>query len=133
MPEPRGVESLGSRLLDLGRPHPSVWSRYKRDMGGAMTELEKRIRRFERRRWIFLSVSGLLVVLGASSFVNFGEEAGRVTAELRPVIFSIVMFLIAMLFLVQYHVDRINLEIRRDIKELTLAVLELKEGLAKRS
>jgi hypothetical protein len=133
MPEPRRVDSLGSRLLDLGKPQPSVWSRYKRDMEGAMTELEKRMRRFERRRWIFLGVSGLLVVLGASSFVGFGAEAGRVTGELRPVILSIVMFLVAVLVLVQYHVDRINLEIRRDIKELTLAVLELKEGLAKKS
>jgi hypothetical protein len=78
-------------------------------------------------------LSGLLIVLGAASFVGFGEEAGRVTGELRPVILSIVMFLMAVLVLVQYHVDRIDLEIRRDIKELTLAVLELKEGLAKRS
>jgi heme A synthase len=133
MPEPRRVESLGSSLLDLGQPQPSVWSRYKRDMEGAMTELEKRTRRFERLRWIALGVSGLLIVLGALFFVRFGAESGSVTRELRPMILSIVMFLIAVLFLVQYHVDRINLEIRRDIKELTLAVLELKEGLAKRS
>jgi hypothetical protein len=133
MPEPRRADSLGSRLLDLGQPQPGVWSRYKRDMEGAMTELEKRLRKFEQRRWIFLGLAGVLIVLGASSFVGFGEEAGRVTGELRPVILSIVIFLIAMLTLVQYHVDRINLEIRRDIKELTLAVLELRESLAKRS
>ncbi len=133
MTEPRRVESLGSRLLDLGQPQPSVWSRYKREMEGAMTELEKRMRRFERLRWIALSVSGLLIVLGALFFVRFGEESGSVTRELRSVVLSIVMFLTAVLFIVQYHVDRINLEIRRDIKELTLAVLELKEGLAKRS
>ena len=133
MTEPRRVESLGSRLLDLGQPQPRVWSRYKRAMEGAMTELEKRMRRFERLRWIALSVAGLLVVLGALFFVRFGAESGSVTRELRPVVLSIVMFLMAVLFIVQYHVDRINLEIRRDIKELTLAVIELKEGLAKRS
>lgn len=132
MTEPRRVWSLGSRLLDLGQPQPSAWSRYKRAMEGAMTELEKRMRKFERLRWIALSVAGLLIVLGALFFVRFGEESGSVTRELRPVVLSSVMFLMAVLFIVQYHVDRINLEIRRDIKELTLAVLELKEGLAKR-
>lgn len=133
MPEPRRVESLGSRLLDQGQPPPGVWSRYRSDMEGAMTELEKRMRRFERLRWVPLSVSGLLIVLGAVFLVRFGEESGSVARELRPILLSIVMFLMAVLFIVQYHVDRINLEIRRDIKELTLAVLELKEGLVKRS
>jgi hypothetical protein len=75
-------------------------------------------------------VYALYIVVGAVSFQarRFGElELGVLT------VWAIIMFVMGTLIVAVFHVDRIHLEIRRDIKELTLAVLELKEGLSNRA
>jgi len=130
MPEPSPTESLGSRLLTVERPRDVVWERYRRRMEEAMTELDDRMRRFKRTRWIAWSVYALYIVVGAVSFQarRFGELELGVLA-----VWAIIMFVMGTLIVAVFHVDRIHLEIRRDIKELTLAVLELKEGLSNRA
>ena len=131
MPEPQSRESLGSRLLAAGQPQVAAWNRYKTRMEETMAEVETRTRKFKRLRWIPLSVSIVLIVLATVFLVRFGEETGDLTRQVSLGVGAIMMFLMATLFIVQYHIDRVNLEIRRDIKELTLAVIDLKEGLTK--
>jgi hypothetical protein len=130
MPEPLRTASLGSRLLTVGRPQDVVWDRYKRNMEDAMVELDDRIRRFERTRWIALSVYALYIVAGLLAFQErrFGDLELGVLA-----VWAIIMFVMGTLIVAVFHVDRTNLEIRRDIKELTLAVIELREGLSNRA
>jgi hypothetical protein len=130
MPEPSPTESLGSRLLTVERPPDVVWERYRRKMEDAMTELDDKVRRFKRTRWIVWSVYALYIVVGAVSFQarRFGELELGVLA-----VWAIIMFVMGTLIVAAFHVDRIHLEIRRDIKELTLAVIELKEGLSTRA
>ena len=130
MPEPSPTESLGSRLLTVERPPDVVWERYRRRMEEAMTELDDKMRRFKRTRWIAWSVYALYLVVGAVSFQarRFGELELGVLA-----VWAIIMFVMGTLIVAVFHVDRIHLEIRRDIQDLTLAVLELKEGLSTRA
>jgi hypothetical protein len=131
MPEPTTTESLGSRLLTVERPQEVVWERYKRKMESAMTELEDRVRRFERMRWIAMSAYVLYIVVGGLSFARFGAVGSLELGVLA--VWAIIMFVMGTLGVAVFHLDRTNLEIRRDIKELTLAVIELKEGLSDRA
>jgi hypothetical protein len=130
MPEPSPTGSLGSRLLAVERPPDKVWERYRRRMEETMPGLDDRARRFKRTRWIAWSVYALYIVVGAVSFLarRFGELELGVLA-----VWAIIMFVMGTLIVAVFHIDRIHLEIRRDIKELTLAVLELKEGLSNRA
>jgi hypothetical protein len=130
MPEPSPAQSMGSRLLAVELPPDAVWERYRRRMESAMSELDDRIRRFKRTRWIAFGVYALYVAVGAISF--YQRRMGDLELGVLAV-WAIVMFVMGTLIVGVFHVDRTHLEIRRDIKELTLAVLELKEGLSKRA
>jgi hypothetical protein len=123
-------ESLGSRLLSVERPRDEVWERYRRRMETVMTELDERMRGFKRARWIALGLYALYIAVGALSFQQrrLGELELGVLA-----VWAIIMFVLGILIVGVFHLDRANLEIRRDIKELTVAVLELKDGLSNRA
>jgi len=129
MPEPQTTGSLGSRLLTVERPQDAVWERYRKGMEDAMTELDNRMQRFKRARWIACGGYAVYLVAGLLVFLQRRPNLGDLELGVLAV-WAIIMFVLGILIVGVFHLDRANLEIRRDIKELTVAVVELRESLS---
>jgi hypothetical protein len=123
---------MGSRLLTVERPRDAAWERYRRGMEDAMTELDNRMRRFERTRWIACGGYAVYLLAGLLVFLQRRPSLGDLELGVLAV-WAIIMFVLGILIVGVFHLDRANLEIRRDIKELTVAVVELRESLSTRT
>jgi hypothetical protein len=131
MSEPK-TASLGEKLLSVGPPQELVWNRYRERMECAMAELEQRIRRVRKLRLVALSCYVLYVLVGGLCFLLFGG-AGDLLQLAVLAVWAVVVIVVGTSIIAVFHTERSQLEVRRDIKELALTVLELKEGLSSRA
>ncbi len=85
----------------------------------------------ELRQWKHLRIIGYIVypVLIGVSVVLLLRSGGAadIAAKVDDGLFALAMLMVAQIFMIQFHAQRINVGIRKDINELTLAVRELKE------
>lgn len=91
----------------------------------------KEIRKFKQTRLIYW-IMGPIMVIQLLIFARMMESAETVQRQLNFAFWGIWAFLFFLMLLGGYLLARYTLEVRKDLKELTLAVEELKESVDRR-
>jgi hypothetical protein len=121
-------QRLGDLLVEVGKPRDDIWQSYRKEVEKIM---EKEIRWFKWSKIAVFSVTPLLI-LSAIIYMGRMEETANLQKEIYWGFLAILAFLMAMNALIPFYSNRYTLEIRKDIKELTLAIKELKETVEKK-
>lgn len=119
--------TLGDRLLEAGRPEPDVSERCRKEVERLM---EKEIRKMKWFTWQVWIVGGALVLM-TMLFASRMDAATTVQSQLHFAFSALWALLFFVVIVVRFVSDRNALQIRKEIKELRIAVNELKEGLDK--
>jgi hypothetical protein len=92
--------------------------------------MEKEIRKLKWQKISYWVVAPLLL-LESVWFSTKLDDAATLQIQLRYLFWAIVPFLFVMLMQIQYFANRNTIEIRKEVKELMLAIKELKAKTGK--
>ena len=118
---------LGERLIEQEGIGQVQSGKYRREVEKLM---EKENRRLMWQKLTYWCVAPALL-LESVWFSMKIDDAATTQAQLRYLFWAIWPFLFVMLMQIQYFANRNTIEIRKEVKELMLAIKELKEKTGK--
>jgi p-aminobenzoyl-glutamate transporter AbgT len=118
---------LGERLIEQEGISQAQSEKYRKEVEKLM---EKEIRKLKWQKISYWVVAPLLL-LESVWFSTKLDDAATVQIQLRYLFWAIVPFLFVMLMQIQYFANRNTIEIRKEVKELMLAIKELNEKIGK--
>jgi len=121
-------ESLRNQLLDAAPERSARYTRYQQEVNAMLSQLEARVRLEKRMviaQWIFV------VLLTTAFMLIGGYHIDKSTAALWFCIQGVFWFLFGTVFLLSARFSQLKLDLLKEIKRVELAVLEVKETLAK--
>ena len=124
--EPK-AENIRERLLSY-LPQPENLEAYRREVAVALEKNEKALR---RERWI-VAVLWIYTVAISIAFLWMGEQ--RLDTPKGPWFGSLACFsfLFGMVFLVRYFMNRSQLDLLKEVKQVQVQVLDLHALIRKR-
>ncbi len=118
-----GKNGLGSRLVAEAPLRALQSEKYRKEVEKLM---EKEDRRFKVQKVTYWCVAPLLIVESVIFSMKL-DDAATTQEQFRYLFWALWPFLFVMLMQIQYFGARNTLEIRKEVKELMLAIKELKE------
>lgn len=118
---------LGERLVEQEGIRQVQSDTYRKEVEKLM---EKEMRQLKWQKVSYWVVAPLLL-LESVWFSTKLDDAATVQIQLRYLFWAILPFLFVMLMQIQYFANRNTIEIRREVKELMLAIKELKAKTGK--
>ncbi|MGA2261331.1 MAG: hypothetical protein ABSH28_07840 [Acidobacteriota bacterium] len=122
--EKRNDDNLRDQLLNKYLPPPGKLDSYRKEVN-AMLEREEKALRSQK---IMVVALWLLVVGMATVFMVVGGYRSNTLSGIWLGISACFWFLFGMVFLFQYHMNRSRLELLKEIKQIQLQVLELRNS-----
>jgi hypothetical protein len=120
-------KGLGERLVAQEGSSHIQSEKYRKEVEKLM---EKEIRKLKWQKISYWVVAPLLL-LEAIFFAMKLDDAATVQIQMRYLFWVIWLFLTVMLIQIQYIANRNTIEIRKEVKELMLAIKELKAKTGK--
>ncbi len=118
---------LGERLIEQEGICQAQSDKYRKEVEKLM---EKETRKLKWQKVSYWAVAPLLI-LESVWFSTKLDDAATVQIQLRYLLWAIWPFLFVMLMQIQYFANRNTIEIRKEVKELMLAIKELKDRTGK--
>jgi hypothetical protein len=121
-------ETLRNQLLDAAAERSPRHTQYQQEVNTMLSDLEASVRK-ERRmviaQWIFL------VLLTTAFMLIGGYHIDKASLALWFCIQGVFWFMFGTVFLLGFRFNQLKLDLLTEIKRVELAVLEVKESLAK--